>query len=352
MRSERQNIASRANGAKSRGPVTPEGRLASAGNRLDHGMLADAIVIEGEAADRLAALSEAFHRQLQPRDEVELAYVENMIMCRWRQIRLWELESANMGYEIRKQAHAHESETKRTRAALAFRSLSDESRSLELMNRYETRFARQFIRSHQCLLNLRANREPDSSPPPPSPKAPIPRPEPTECILPLEPKPDEPCSKQELYPKPETHAMLDFSGRGAVAMTARQVPAITGGASEGVSRRNRSGGSVAVGWGRELNLRHCHSAIRMERYRDSEHSFRSHSPQAHCADVPLVIWSVTLSQVLYLQCRISFPKNCAHGKSAGWLERVTDLFIPARPVALLVTGSRRSAGDLVAGGVY
>jgi hypothetical protein len=48
-------------------------------------------------------------------------------------------------------------------------------------------------------------------------------------------------------------------------------------------------------------------------------------------------WSVTLSQVLYLQCRISFPKNCAHGKSAGWLERVTDLFIPARPVALLVS---------------
>ena len=57
MRSELQNAASRANGAKSRGPVTPEGRLASAGNRLDHGMLADAIVIEGEAADRLAALS-------------------------------------------------------------------------------------------------------------------------------------------------------------------------------------------------------------------------------------------------------------------------------------------------------
>jgi hypothetical protein len=194
MRSERQNTASRANGTKSRGPVTPEGRAASAGNRLDHGMLADAIVIEGEAADRLAALSEAFHRQLQPRDEVELAYVENMIMCRWRQIRLWELESANMGYEIRKQAHIHESETKRTRAALAFRALSDESRSLELMNRYETRFARQFIRSHQCLLNLRANRDD-----PPS--------EPTESILPLEPRPD------DSDPQPQASAR-GTSGKG------------------------------------------------------------------------------------------------------------------------------------------
>ena len=190
-----------------------------------------------------------------------------MIMCRWRQIRLWELESANMGYEIRKQALAHESETKRTRAALAFRSLSDESRSLELMNRYETRFARQFIRSHQCLLNLRANRDPDPDPPS----------EPTESILPLEPKPPEP---EQAAPSNQEDAMLDFSGRGAAAKTACEVPAITGSASEGASCRNRRSGSAAGGWGRELNLRHCHSGqIRMERYRDSEHSSRPHSPQ-------------------------------------------------------------------------
>jgi hypothetical protein len=135
-----------------------------------------------------------------------------------------------MGYEIRKQAHAHESETKRTRA----------------------------------------NHGPDSPP------APIPPLEPTECILPLEPKTPEP------HPNQQEDAMLDFSGRGAAAMTARDVPTITGGASEGVSRRNRPGGSVAAGWGRELNLRHCQPGyIRLERYRDSELSFRPHSPDAH-----------------------------------------------------------------------
>jgi hypothetical protein len=280
MRSELQNNASRANGAKSHGPVTPEGRTASAGNRLDHGMLAKAFVIDGEASDHLAAISEAFHRELQPQGEVEVVYVQNMIMCHWRQARLWGLETANLGHEIRKRAQSHASEDKRTRAALAFRSLSDESHSLELMNRYETRFSRQFMRFHQGLLHLQANRVPDPDPPS----------EPTECILPLEPKPDEPGSCSEPDPNPETHAMLDFSGRGAVAMTARQrakgavprrhsakehsiavartgpvlrvfsnIPAITGGASEGVSRRNRRGGSVARGWGRELNLRHCHS---------------------------------------------------------------------------------------------
>jgi hypothetical protein len=158
MRSELQIIASRANGAKSRGPATPEGRLASACNRTDHGLLAQTIALDGESEDRLAALSEAFHQRLQPRDEVELAYLETMIMCRWRLMRLWVLESAGMGHEIRKQEHMHESESKPTRAALAFRTLSDESHSLELMNRYETRFDRQFARAHQRLIDLRRQR--------------------------------------------------------------------------------------------------------------------------------------------------------------------------------------------------
>jgi hypothetical protein len=43
-------------------------------------------------------------------------------------------------------------------------------------------------------------------------------------------------------------------------MTAREVPAISGSASEGACRRNRCSGSAAGGWGRELNLRHCHPA--------------------------------------------------------------------------------------------
>jgi hypothetical protein len=158
MRSERQILASRANGAKSRGPVTPEGRLASAGNRTDHGLLAAATTLPGESEERLAALSEAFHQRLQPRDEIEVAYVESMIMCRWRLMRLWVLESAGMGHEIRRQSHMHESETEPVRAALALRTLSDESRSLDLMNRYETRFDRQFARAHRCLIDLRRER--------------------------------------------------------------------------------------------------------------------------------------------------------------------------------------------------
>lgn len=51
----------------------------------------------------------------------------------------------------------------------------------------------------------------------------------------------------------------DSSGRGAAAKTARKVPAITGGALKGFVAEIGAADSVAIGWGRELNLRHCHS---------------------------------------------------------------------------------------------
>ena len=41
-----------------------------------------------------------------------------------------------------------------TRVARAFRSLADDSRTLDLLNRYETRFDRQFARSLNLLMKL------------------------------------------------------------------------------------------------------------------------------------------------------------------------------------------------------
>jgi hypothetical protein len=52
-----------------------------------------------------------------------------------------------------------------TRAALAFRALSDESRSLELIHRYDTRYERQYYRAHRRFLEVRDRRTPPSSEP-------------------------------------------------------------------------------------------------------------------------------------------------------------------------------------------
>jgi hypothetical protein len=177
MRTENQKQAARANGAKSRGPITPEGKLASSRNALTHGMLAGTVVLRGESEERFNLLVAALHDELQPQTTVEITLVENMAVARWRQMRIWGMEKANLEHEMRAQAEARfateddstegdPAEDSATRCALAFRALSDDSRSLELINRYESRYDRQYLRAHRRFLELVDRRTP---PPVPAP---------------------------------------------------------------------------------------------------------------------------------------------------------------------------------------
>ena len=58
-------------------------------------------------------------------------------------------------------------ETPITHLAHSFRSLADQSRALELLNRYETRYGREYMRALACFNNQRdrkntKRRDPDS----------------------------------------------------------------------------------------------------------------------------------------------------------------------------------------------
>ncbi len=177
MRTERQKQAARSNGSKSHGPITSEGKLASSRNATTHGMLSGTVVLTGESEDRFKALLADLHAELQPQTTVEITLVENMAVARWRQMRIWGMEKASMEHEMRAQSEARDAaegdlvEDTATRCALAFRTLSDDSRSLELINRYEARYDRQYLRAHHRFLQLVDRRTP---PPPPAPKEPEP----------------------------------------------------------------------------------------------------------------------------------------------------------------------------------
>ena len=106
MRTQNQKQASRANGAKSRGPITPEGKLASSRNATTHGMLSGTIVLGGESEERFNALLADLHAELQPQTTVEITLVENMAVARWRQMRIWGIEKANMEHQMRVGAEA------------------------------------------------------------------------------------------------------------------------------------------------------------------------------------------------------------------------------------------------------
>jgi hypothetical protein len=171
MSTERQKQASRLNGSQSHGPVTPEGKLASSRNAEKHGLLSGTIVLEGESTDRFLSLVAALRGEFQPRTPFEESLIENMAIARWRQMRIWGIEKAGMDYEMRRQAAlpnaVSATEDNATRAALAFRALSDDSRSIELMNRYDARCERQYYRAHRRLLEGRNRPTPPSHSPEP-----------------------------------------------------------------------------------------------------------------------------------------------------------------------------------------
>ena len=164
MPSELQSQTSRLNGAKSRGPRTDAGKSNAARSRYTHGMLSKTIVIEGENASRFTALLNALRDELQPQSGIEDGLVEDLATCRWRQRRLLSMETACLTGEIRRQDPEAAAHSNAGRAVIALSSLSSGTRALDLINRYELRFKRQYNRTLQQLFALRALKKNDSCP--------------------------------------------------------------------------------------------------------------------------------------------------------------------------------------------
>jgi len=158
-------LASLANSAKSTGAVTPEGRAISSQNAIRHGILAESIVLDSESAERFSEVLSSLQEELQPTTSIESRYVETMALAEWRRLRLICLEKEQMTIETRRQETAdmgNDAEVSSSRyTALAFRALSDESRAQELLNRYEARYDRQYQRALNGLRAYRADRRKD-----------------------------------------------------------------------------------------------------------------------------------------------------------------------------------------------
>src|SRR4051794_7908973 len=86
--------ASRANGALSRGPITPEGKARSALNGTRHGLRGStfALLPDEDPAEWAAHLA-GYLARFRPADAAELACVERLAACDWREARLLRLET-------------------------------------------------------------------------------------------------------------------------------------------------------------------------------------------------------------------------------------------------------------------
>ncbi len=168
MTTSRKSESARANGAKSRGPITPEGKLASSQNATQHGIFSRTMILGCESQNRFEQVLAELKDQVQPRNSTESGCVEVMAIARWRQMRVWAVqktaielemaraESANMEsarVESGKDA-AFETDaadlTPVVLATLAYRALSDNS-FLDKLHRYETSYDRQFAKAQAAI---------------------------------------------------------------------------------------------------------------------------------------------------------------------------------------------------------
>jgi len=174
MSSDLKTKSARANGAKSRGPATPEGRAKSSRNSLRHGLSAKTVVLPAESRDQFQLLLDAHIQQFQPANSVEADLVEAMAIARWRLRRIWAIETSLLANELTRRAEDIDDEftemTSEDRLAWVFETLANGGQSLSLLARYEGNLNRAFDRAFKQLNILKSQRQNEPKPAPTSPR--------------------------------------------------------------------------------------------------------------------------------------------------------------------------------------
>jgi len=161
MRSRAQTDAARRNGAKSNGPKTPEGKAISSANSLRHGMTAKAILLTNENPEAYPNSPKPITRNSSPPTTSNATW-----SMKWSSPNG---ASAATGptrppcstskWTVRPKRGQPIPEN-RPRYALAFRALADESKSIQLLTRYEAAYHRSYYNALTTLLQLRAQLKP------------------------------------------------------------------------------------------------------------------------------------------------------------------------------------------------
>ena len=152
MPPQHKSDTARANGAKSNGPVTAQGRAISSRNSLRHGLTAKAVVLEGESREEFQSLFDAYIDQFQPATGVEADLVQTLAVTRWRLNRITGIETNIFGNEIALHAAHIDSQLTNMQPddhlAWVFRHLADcGGKDLALILRYEGTLTRTYERA-------------------------------------------------------------------------------------------------------------------------------------------------------------------------------------------------------------
>jgi hypothetical protein len=100
QRTPSQIEASRRNGAKSRGPVTAEGKARVSQNGVKHGIYSQTVILENEDPDIYTSWRDDHLAEWEPATNTEYNLVIDIVDARWRLRRLSVLETKALDFEI------------------------------------------------------------------------------------------------------------------------------------------------------------------------------------------------------------------------------------------------------------
>ena len=177
MPSKQKRKTARQNGAKAAGSKTPQGIQTSAMNALRHGLTSQTLVLANESPSKFAELLQMYIEKFKPQDCIEMNLVDEMVAARWRQQRGWVIQTASIDLQMETQEFEIRSEPQRL--ALAFITMANQEKVLELIMRYETSYSRMHDRAMKALFRLREKQNLRNDP---KPVPPAPPPDPCETV--------------------------------------------------------------------------------------------------------------------------------------------------------------------------
>ena len=164
--SQSRSEAARINGAKSKGPITPEGRARSSRNSLRHGLLAEHVLLPHEDKAHYDQVRDSYIESFQPADQPQLDLVETIAAARWRLNRLVDMEATILEKEmlLRRQdmAKIFKTISEAEKLAWVFDHMANNGKGLQLLLRYEGQLNRTYDRALKQLQSLQKTNPPDS----------------------------------------------------------------------------------------------------------------------------------------------------------------------------------------------
>ena len=146
--SKRQLEACRANGAKSHGPKTDEGKAISRLNAVKHNLYSDLSTLKGEDQQLYEQYQLDHTARFDPRDTIERDLVAKMAHNSWRQNRACLIEAELFDIKMSDQAPTWDrlpgGVRETTSMALAYKEMVEEGRALESLHRHEASLVRQY----------------------------------------------------------------------------------------------------------------------------------------------------------------------------------------------------------------